>query len=272
MCEFCIKHGEGKKWYLRMENYCLELLSEKKRERFFTQHIIEDFEQETSKALVRIDRINYYLPFLAKFVKIRATNSQKKAHFGQIVPIEEAIKILSLANSITRFPCVCRRATRGKMEERYCIGVGVDPRGKARDYPDFSSNLEVLEKEAAIKLIEDFDQQGLVHSIWTIIPPYVGTICNCVNRDCLAFKAQFQAGIKIMFKSEYICKIDGEKCNGCRRCVSVCQFGAISYSSSLQRCSINLEKCYGCGVCRAFCSKEAITILERKEIPLLRNN
>lgn len=25
MCEFCVKHGEGKKWYLRAENYSLEV-------------------------------------------------------------------------------------------------------------------------------------------------------------------------------------------------------------------------------------------------------
>jgi len=28
MCEFCTKHGEGKKWYLQMRNYASELLHE----------------------------------------------------------------------------------------------------------------------------------------------------------------------------------------------------------------------------------------------------
>ena len=28
MCEFCTKHGEGKKWYLQMKNYADELLHE----------------------------------------------------------------------------------------------------------------------------------------------------------------------------------------------------------------------------------------------------
>jgi len=27
MCEFCTKHGEGKKWYLQMKNYSLELVN-----------------------------------------------------------------------------------------------------------------------------------------------------------------------------------------------------------------------------------------------------
>ena len=28
MCEFCTKHGEGKKWYLQIKNYADELLHE----------------------------------------------------------------------------------------------------------------------------------------------------------------------------------------------------------------------------------------------------
>ena len=34
MCEFCHKHGEGKKWYLRAENYSTDLLSDLKRRKF----------------------------------------------------------------------------------------------------------------------------------------------------------------------------------------------------------------------------------------------
>ena len=34
MCEFCHKHGEGQKWYLRAENYSDDLLSDLKRRKF----------------------------------------------------------------------------------------------------------------------------------------------------------------------------------------------------------------------------------------------
>ena len=33
MCEFCTKHGEGKKWYLQMRNYAVELLHERRSAR-----------------------------------------------------------------------------------------------------------------------------------------------------------------------------------------------------------------------------------------------
>ena len=40
MCEFCLKHGEGKKWYLQAKHYSDDLLSDVRRrklmENFFT--------------------------------------------------------------------------------------------------------------------------------------------------------------------------------------------------------------------------------------------
>jgi hypothetical protein len=41
MCEFCIKHGEGKKWYLNANNYSADLLSDSSRMKF-----IEEFYHE----------------------------------------------------------------------------------------------------------------------------------------------------------------------------------------------------------------------------------
>ena len=34
MCDFCHKHGEGKKWYLQAKNYSEDLLSDLKRRDF----------------------------------------------------------------------------------------------------------------------------------------------------------------------------------------------------------------------------------------------
>jgi hypothetical protein len=36
MCEFCHKHGEGKKWYLQAKNYSDDLLSDLKRRKFLS--------------------------------------------------------------------------------------------------------------------------------------------------------------------------------------------------------------------------------------------
>ncbi len=36
MCQFCVKHGEGKKWYLQAKNYAEDLLSDLRRRNFVT--------------------------------------------------------------------------------------------------------------------------------------------------------------------------------------------------------------------------------------------
>ena len=42
MCEFCHQHGDGKKWYLKAENYSEDLLNDLERrqilEEFFPNH------------------------------------------------------------------------------------------------------------------------------------------------------------------------------------------------------------------------------------------
>ena len=49
MCQFCVEHGEGKKWYLQAKNYSEELINEE-RQRFMTDFF------ENIERLVR-DRI-----------------------------------------------------------------------------------------------------------------------------------------------------------------------------------------------------------------------
>ena len=37
MCEFCHKHGEGKKWYMQVSNYSEDLLSDLRRRKFIQE-------------------------------------------------------------------------------------------------------------------------------------------------------------------------------------------------------------------------------------------
>lgn len=55
MCEFCLKHGEGKKWYLQAKNYSDDLLSDIRRRKF-----IENFFTDTEaleKDFRRLDQL-----------------------------------------------------------------------------------------------------------------------------------------------------------------------------------------------------------------------
>ena len=129
----------------------------------------------------------------------------------------------------------------------------------------------MLNKEEAKKAIQKLDRNGLVHTVWTFLTPFIGGVCNCTVNECLALKTRTRLGFPTFFKAEYVATIDWETCSGCRDCMRVCNFGAINYSAYVDKCSINQLQCYGCGVCRAACMRDAITLRDRNAIPALRS-
>ena len=271
MCEFCVQHGEGKKWYLEAKNYSEELLNEE-RKRFMTD-FFENVDQGVVGSLGPLDKLIATDPAAARALFPSIVEQQKKEHWGQVVPIEDIEQILDMSLSVVRVPCVCRSTLRGFREARFCFGVTTsESRFDAMaPHPDWSSDLEVLSKEEAKKAIQKLDRNGLVHTVWTFITPYIAGICNCSVNECLPLKTRTRLDLPILFKAEYVSSIDWDECNGCRDCMKSCNFGAISYSASVDKCSINQLRCYGCGVCRAECPRDAITLRDRNAIPALAN-
>jgi len=281
MCEYCTKHGEGKKWYLQMKNYADELLHEE----------LSSIQKDIGKVTTRVEWIdrffeNFVMPAISGVSKAEdqsqgappsteppevqpseeeIVEGRKAVHFGQVLPIEDVEKVIDIVDSITRMPCGCRFITTGKTDKRYCFGFGIDKLGILGKFPDAASSLEVLDKEEAKKIVREYDEEGLMHSIWTAVTPYVIGICNC-DRDCFAYKTYIEErGAPNFFRAEYICQIDWDLCTGCKSCMSQCQFGAQFYSSALSKVYIDPTRCFGCGVCRVACPNEAITLIPRQK-------
>jgi len=53
--------------------------------------------------------------------------------------------------------------------------------------------------------------------------------------------------------------IDEAKCSGCKICVNLCPYGAISFDEEKAVCCTNEALCKGCGTCAAACPSGAIT-------------
>ncbi|MHA1744995.1 MAG: 4Fe-4S dicluster domain-containing protein, partial [Promethearchaeota archaeon] len=56
----------------------------------------------------------------------------------------------------------------------------------------------------------------------------------------------------------YYSWVKPEICSGCRSCIKVCPFEAISFDESLNVAEIDVKKCKGCGVCMITCPSCAI--------------
>ena len=54
-----------------------------------------------------------------------------------------------------------------------------------------------------------------------------------------------------------VCHVTPELCSGCRACLEVCPFGAISFDEKLKVAKVNQALCKGCGNCAAACPSEA---------------
>ncbi len=272
MCEFCLKHAEGKKWYLEAKNYSEDLASDVNRR----QMVSEFFQhpEDASKFIESTERLQRLPKFVRDWFVYMITRKQKKVHYGQVVPIEDVEKIFELTNSIVRVACYCRYNTVGK-EKRYCYGISLSPEtGIAeivKGIPDNfltgpnTSGLETLTREEALESFRKHEREGLCHTVWTFMTPFIGGLCNCDRSDCWAMRFTLSQNVPVMFRAEYVGQIEPEACNGCRACLHQCQFGALTWSASNKKAVIDQRWCYGCGICRAVCKTNAITLIDRAQ-------
>ncbi len=269
MCEFCTKHGDGQVWYKNAANYSNDLLSDLRRRAF-----IADFLESTFRSgfdtIGRLETIYRKKGRLPGAIKTEMEERAQREHFGQVLPIEEIRDLVFKSDTIVRMPCACRW-TAEKKEVRCCYGIsfgaeawykGIDMSyfGKASD-----EGLESLQRQEAISQMERMEDQGAIHTIWTMVTPFIGAICNCTLRDCLAMRTLSSIHVETMARGEYVATVDKGICTGCGVCEKACQFDAIESrsESSVISAQINSSKCYGCGLCRKACETGAISLIQR---------
>lgn len=281
MCEFCLKHGEGEKWYLQAKNYSDDMLSDLRRLKFMEQFVDPKSLEQLAKASRDMARLNKLPWFIRTLLSRIITGKMKKLHFGQVVPIEEIEQIFAFTNSVVRVACICRKSTLGK-EKRYCYGISLGPNGgkllevfealgEKFDGGVYDGNYEMLGKEEAIAAFRAHELEGLCHTVWTFQTPFIGGICNCDRADCLAMRSTVTHAVPVMFRAKYVADIDAEACTGCRQCMRLCQFGALGYSAANKKAVVDQTRCYGCGICRSACETNAIRLEDRAASPVAAN-
>jgi ferredoxin len=187
-----------------------------------------------------------------------------------VVPLEDGKKILEIAEPIIRINCACRWMHRG-IKDDCCLAFGVlsEVVTKLPRYvPEYG--VKQLTIDQAQECIEEMNQRGRVNTVWFGPIPYIGALCNCDYPQCMGIRTRRDYDLLTLHKSEYVAKVDPNKCTDCRKCASRCQFGALTYSDSIGRPYIDMWKCFGCGLCATACPEEAITLIDRETIPTLK--
>ena len=263
MCEFCQKHaGDKKKWYFNPKNYSREMgeariafLEKIARDRYYEKWVINGFGF--------IEQLEG-LPLVHKLIKNLEEKKFKDTEGGQVIPVNDALKVLELCENPALLPCTCRHIVG---EERYCcLNFGLIPELYKKANPD--EYIEEVSVNKAKRLLREWDKEGLYHVILWGKAPYVTSVCNCTSAYCLAYKGRSVFGLKnSMLKGEYVARISEEKCTGCKNCLTRCQFGALLFNVDHKKAFVDIRNCAGCGLCMSDCPNDAIQLIERKLTP-----
>lgn len=268
MCEFCSQHGDGKVWFQNAENYSKDLVSDLARR----QYISTFFTSTIEEGLTTIGRLEILFGKKKRLPPRLVNQIVDKArveHFGQVVTIEDIRELVGKAATVVRLPCACRWAST-KKENRCCYSVSYSPdawyENLDMSYFGLAQNqgLESLSPDQAVAQMEELDKQGAVHTIWTMMTPFIGAVCNCHPGDCLGLRT-LSIDIETMFRGEQVALIDGKLCTGCGACKEACRFKAvvgISLSGE-SRAHVRASACFGCGLCRNSCPTGAISMVTR---------
>lgn len=262
LCDFCLKHGGGKKWYENEANFSKKLFEEEETQVFMHDYFSRSIEK--SKQTFEENLRSAAIPALKRIVEPKLQDRYQNYLHHQVVPTEVASQIIRTASRACRFSCVCRK--RYSDSTKYCVGLGfvLDVAAK---YPDYTTGVEELSIEEAIEFVQRLDSEKIVHSVSALRVPYVGMVCNCDLRVCAPYRYRVTLGIKsAMYKSECLFKIDPDKCSQCGECLKKCLFGAVKVDEN--GFFIDKEQCFGCGMCRTVCEEKAIVSMPRTTIKI----
>ena len=275
MCQYCMTHGQGQVWYKNAVNYARQMYKLRKRVGAADPRQKElDPESQAGLILAQAVEAKTIDPQRYPELKRLANRLGLQTAVGQAITLQEAMDIVDLASPIALMSCVCRKMTRGKVEDNEdaytCMGLGIGMFKWDRWPERYKGGVVFVTPEQAREWLKKWNRKGMMHSIMTHGTPYIGGICNCDYPDCLAIRYRLDYGINQMVKGHWVAKVDYDKCNGCGICVGRCQFGAVKLEVTTGKTNIDMMRCFGCGLCETGCKRQAVTMVERAGLPGMR--
>lgn len=173
----------------------------------------------------------------------------------RVIPIEQSIQaetrrasyeeVSKYLNENTIFSvsdCSCRTSREamgegcGHLKEDMCIQMG-----HAAEYYIRTGRGREITKDEAFEIIKRAEENGLMHSIPnTDGPGKTHAICNCCGCGCFSMRIANMFVNPDMVRSNYVSKVDKDKCVACGECVENCPSNALRLGQKL--CEIKPTK------------------------------
>ena len=150
-------------------------------------------------------------------------NNSRTASYDEISTLIDKAEIVSVG------PCSCRRSRRlmgegcGHLEEDMCMYLN----DNAVNYSNIGAH-RLVSKEEAYEILRRAEDNGLVHEI-NQTPGFeeATAICNCCGCSCFALRIAEMFRAKNAIRSNFVARVDKEKCVACGQCVENCQTNAL---------------------------------------------
>jgi NADPH-dependent glutamate synthase beta subunit-like oxidoreductase/formate hydrogenlyase subunit 6/NADH:ubiquinone oxidoreductase subunit I len=165
-----------------------------------------------------------------------------------VIPVEEAIPSetttasyeqlsywLKKYDNIAVGDCSCRISRRlmgegcGHLEKDMCIALG--------DLAEFAVNTgrgRRITYEECLEILKKAEDNGLVHQITNVDgPDKILGICNCCRCSCFGIRTSQYFNTPNTSRSNFVAKIDEEKCVACGQCVEYCPANAVKLGQKI---------------------------------------
>jgi NADPH-dependent glutamate synthase beta subunit-like oxidoreductase/NAD-dependent dihydropyrimidine dehydrogenase PreA subunit len=167
----------------------------------------------------------------------------------RVIPVESAIEantrkapfeeisywLTKYQNHIALAPCQCRLVRQqmgegtGNLPEEMCLILGAT----AESCIATNKARRITKKEAEDVLVLA-EKRGYMHQVSNMDGTNkIWAICNCERNVCLALRTSQYFHTPNMSRSNYVAKVDPEKCSGCGQCVETCPANAVKLGSNL---------------------------------------
>lgn len=148
---------------------------------------------------------------------------------------EEVSKYLNENSIFSVSDCSCRTSREvmgegcGHLKEDMCIQMG-----HAAEYYIRTGRGREITRDEAFEIIKRAEENGLMHSIPnTDGPGKTHAICNCCGCSCFALRIAGMFLNNDMVRSNYVSKVDKDKCVACGECVEVCPTNALKLGQKI---------------------------------------
>ena len=142
---------------------------------------------------------------------------------------EEVSMYLNSSHKFSVSDCSCRTAREalgegcGHLKEDMCIQLD-----DSAEYYIRSGRAKEITREEAFEIIKRAEANGLMHQIPnTDGIGHTHAICNCCGCSCLAMRNASMFLNPDAVRSNYVSKVDKDKCVACGECVEVCPVNAL---------------------------------------------